>query len=156
MAPVFEGHLSAKGRSFCIVASRFNRVYTQQLLDGAIDCLLRHGAEEASIDTFWVPGTFEIPVTARKLALKKTYDAIICLGALIRGETNHYDHLATQVNRGIAEISMISETPVANGILTCDSMEQAAARASSKMGNKGWDAAQSAVEMADLFSRMHG
>ena len=156
MAHVIEGNLNAAPYSFGIVCSRFNRAYTQDLLDGALDCLVRHGADIDQIRVVWVPGTFEIPVAAAKLATESTFSAIICLGTLIRGETDHYEHLATQANRGISEISLSLKIPVTNGILTCDTMEQARARSSSKMGNKGWQAAQSAIEMADLFAGMNG
>ena len=156
MAHLFEGQLVAEGLRFCIVASRFNRISTEQLVHGALDCLQRHGVGEDDIDVYWVPGTFEIPVLANRLAQKGGYAAIICTGTLIRGETDHYDHLATQVNRGISEIAMRTDLPVTNGILTCDTMDQAMARSSSKMGNKGWDAALSAIEMANLFGELDG
>lgn len=156
MTRSFEGLLKAEGYSFGIVTSRFNRIFTQQLLDGALDCLKRHGASEDGIDIFWVPGTFEIPVLAGKLAESEKYSAVVCIGALIRGETAHFDHLATQVNRGMAEISLKSGIPITNGILTCDTMDQALARSSAKMGNKGWEAAQSAIEMVNLFGVVNG
>lgn len=156
MVRIHEGQLIAEGYRFCIIASRFNRIFTQQLVDGALDCLSRHGANTDDIDVYWVPGTFEIPSLANRIADANQHSVIICLGTLIRGDTDHYEHLATQVNRGISEISIRSGIPLANGILTCDTMEQAQARSSAKSGNKGWEAALSGIEMANLFGTMNG
>ncbi|MGK9476694.1 6,7-dimethyl-8-ribityllumazine synthase [Melioribacter sp. OK-6-Me] len=154
MVKITEGLLNAEGKKFAIVVSRFNEMVSKQLLNGALDCLIRHKAAESNIQVFWVPGSFEIPLTAQKLAQTKKYDAIICLGAVIRGGTPHFEYVASEVAKGIANVSLNTELPVIFGIITADSMEQALERAGVKAGNKGWDAALSAIEMADLLSKI--
>jgi len=148
---VFEGMLLGEGLKFGVVVSRFNEFVTKKLLDGAQDALLRHGVGEGDIDVAWVPGSFEIPLVAKKLVQTKKYDAIICLGAVIRGETPHHEYIATEVTKGIAKIGLESELPVSFGIITADSLEQAIERAGTKAGNRGADAAVDAIEMANLL-----
>lgn len=154
MAKIFEGMLSAEGKKFGIIVSRFNEMISKSLLGGAFDCLARHGANENEITVVYVPGSFEIPMTAKKMALSKKYDAVICLGAVIRGGTPHFDYIAAEVSKGIAQSGMESGVPVIFGIITSDTIEQAIERAGTKAGNKGWDAALSAIEMADLFEKL--
>ena len=154
MPKLIEGKLNAKGLKFGIVVSRFNDFVCERLLTGALDVLIRNGADEGDIEILKVPGAFEIPQVARKMALSKKYDAVICLGAVIRGATPHFDYIAAEVSKGIAMIGLESEVPVAFGVLTTDNLEQAIERAGSKAGNKGWDAALSAVEMANLYREM--
>ncbi len=154
MPKVIEGQLSAKGKKFAIVVSRFNELICKKLLEGALDCLKRHGADLEEVTIAWVPGSFEIPVTAKKMASSKKYDAVICLGAVIRGATPHFEYIAAEVTKGIAIVSLEQEVPVAYGVITPDNLEQALERAGTKSGNKGWDAALSAIEMADLFTRL--
>jgi 6,7-dimethyl-8-ribityllumazine synthase len=154
MPKMIEGKLNAKGLKFGIVVSRFNDFVSERLLSGALDLLNRNGADEGDIEILKVPGAFEIPQVARKMALAKKYDAVICLGAVIRGATPHFDYIAAEVSKGIAMIGLESEVPVTFGILTTDNLEQAIERAGSKGGNKGWDAALSAVEMANLYREM--
>jgi len=154
MARLIEGKLNAKGLKFGIVVSRFNDFINERLLSGALDVLIRHGADEGDIEILKVPGAFEIPQVARKMALSKKYDAVVCLGAVIRGATPHFDYIAAEVSKGIAMIGLESEIPVAFGVLTTDNLEQAIERAGSKAGNKGWDAALSAIEMANLYREM--
>ncbi len=154
MAKVFEGVLDGKGRKFGIVVSRFNEAISVRLLEGALDCLMRHGTEESAIEIAWVPGSFEIPLAARKMAEMGGYDAVICLGALIRGATPHFDIIAPQVARGTARVGDKAGLPVIFGVITADSMEQAIERSGGKSGNKGWDAALSALEMASLLATM--
>jgi len=149
-----EGKLQARGRSFGIVVSRFNSLVTEQLLAGAADCLLRHGAEEGDITVVRCPGSFEIPQVARRLAERGRLDAIICLGCVIRGETPHFDYIAAEVAKGVGQISLQFDTPVAFGVLTTETLEQALERAGAKAGNKGWDAALSAIELADLKAQL--
>jgi 6,7-dimethyl-8-ribityllumazine synthase len=151
---VFEGELQAKGLKFGIVISRFNEFITGKLLDGAKDALLRHGAKEDDIDIVKVPGAFEIPVIAKKMAAKGLYNAVICLGTVIRGATPHFDYIAAEVSKGIAQVSMETGVPVAFGVLTCETIEQAVERAGTKSGNKGWDAAITAIEMAQLMKKI--
>lgn len=155
MPKTLEGKLSAKGFRFCIVASRFNRLFTEQLVAGAVDCLLRHGAADPDIHVAWVPGSFEIPPTARKAAQSGVYDAVIPVGALIRGETPHFDYIAAEVSKGLAVLGLEAGVPVAFGVLTCDTMDQAMERSSAKQGNKGWDAALSAIEVLNLWKEMN-
>ncbi len=150
-----EGDLSARGLKFAILVSRFNSMISKQLLEGAIDCLNRHGATDNSQDVFWVPGTREIPALAKKLVDKGKYDGIICLGAVIKGETSHFDYVAQEVSRGVSELAYNSDIPVIFGVLTTDNVEQALERAGTKMGNKGWDAALAAIEMRNLFSKIN-
>jgi len=154
MPAVTEGLLTAKDRSFAIVVSRFNELISKQLLDGAIDCLRRHGAADEKIHVVWVPGSFEIPAVAQRLAVSKRYDAIICLGAVIRGATPHFEYIAAEVTKGIAQVGLATGVPTIYGVLTPDNLEQALERAGTKAGNKGWQAALSAIEMADLFARL--
>ncbi|MBC7326506.1 6,7-dimethyl-8-ribityllumazine synthase [bacterium] len=150
----FEGKLVGKGLKFAIVVSRFNEVVTKELLEGALDCLRRHDVQSEDIEVFWTPGSFEIPVTAKKLAGLDRYDAIICLGCLIRGDTPHFDFLSAEVTKGVAQVSLEHSLPVIFGILTADTLEQAIERSGAKQGNKGFQAALSAIEMANLFKEM--
>lgn len=151
---VIEGELSAKGLKFGIVVSRFNDFITGRLLDGAVDALVRHGADEKNIDTVKVPGAFEIPLVAKKMAAKGGYHAIICLGTVIRGATPHFEYVASEVTKGIASASMETGIPIAYGIITSDTIEQAIERAGTKAGNKGWDAAITAIEMAQVIKKL--
>ncbi|GBE05173.1 MAG TPA: 6,7-dimethyl-8-ribityllumazine synthase [Nitrospirae bacterium] len=150
----YEGDLQAKGLKFAIIVSRFNAFITNKLLDGAVDGLQRHGASEQNIDVVKVPGSFEIPLVAKRIAAKKSYDAVICLGTIIRGATPHFDYVASQAARGIASASMETGVPIAFGVITSDTIEQAVERAGSKSGNKGWDAALVAIEMAQLLKKL--
>jgi len=150
----YEGELQAKGLRFAIIVSRFNDFITTKLLDGAIDALLRHGSTEQSMDIIKVPGSFEIPLTAKKIAGKKSYDAIICLGTIIRGATPHFAYIAAEVTKGIASVSIETGIPIAFGVITADTIEQAIERAGTKSGNKGWDAALAAIEMAQLLKKL--
>ncbi len=151
MSKLFEGVLLGKGLKFGVVASRFNEFITKKLLEGAKDALLRHGVSEENIDIAWVPGSFEIPLAAKKLAQTKRYDAIICLGAVIRGATPHFEYIAAEVTKGIARVSLETDLPVSYGLITADTLEQAIERAGTKAGNKGFDAAVDAIEMANLL-----
>lgn len=153
MGKIFQGKLSAKDFKFAIIVSRFNELISNRLLDGAIDCLERHLANKDNIDIIYSPGSFEIPVIAKRLANTEKYDAIICLGAVIRGGTPHFDYIAAEVSKGVAQVSLEFSMPVIFGILTTDSVEQAIERAGTKAGNKGWDAALAAIEMVDLFKQ---
>lgn len=150
---VIKASLTAKGLKFGIVVSRFNEFITSKLLEGAQDTLLRQGAEEKDISMVWVPGSFEVPSIALRLARTKKYDAIICLGTVIRGETPHFDYIAGEVAKGVAHIGLVTDTPCVFGIITADTLEQAIERAGAKSGNKGRDAALSAIEMADLYKK---
>lgn len=150
----YEGELQAKGLKFAVIVSRFNDFITNKLLDGSIDALLRHGASEQNIDVIRVPGAFEIPLTAKTVAGRKKYDALICLGTIIRGATPHFDYVAAEASKGVATASMETGTPIAFGIITSDTIEQAVERAGSKSGNKGWDAAMVAIEMAQLLKKL--
>jgi 6,7-dimethyl-8-ribityllumazine synthase len=149
-----EGQLSAKTKRFAVVVARFNSLITKQLLEGALDCLKRHGAVEKDIEVAWVPGSFEIPAMAHALAKSKKFNAVICLGALVRGATPHFDHIAAEATKGIAHVALETGVPTAYGLITADTLEQAIERAGTKAGNKGWDAALSAIEMADLFDQL--
>jgi 6,7-dimethyl-8-ribityllumazine synthase len=151
MAKTLEAHLNAKGKKFAIVVSRFNDFITEKLLSGALDALVRSGAEDSDIQVVKVPGSFEIPLVAKKMAKKKGLDAIICLGAVIRGATPHFDYISAEVSKGIAQVSLESEVPIIFGVVTTDTIEQAIERAGTKAGNKGWSAAMAAVEMANLL-----
>jgi 6,7-dimethyl-8-ribityllumazine synthase len=151
-----EGNLSAEGRSFGIVASRFNDFVVKSLLEGAIDAIRRHGGDAESVDVVWVPGSYEIPVVARELALSGRYDALICLGAVIRGATAHFDYVAGGAAGGISKVALETGLPVIFGVITTESIEQAIERAGTKMGNKGFEAAVSAMEMADLMVKLRG
>ncbi|OPY02764.1 MAG: 6,7-dimethyl-8-ribityllumazine synthase [Syntrophorhabdus sp. PtaB.Bin184] len=148
---VREGKLNAKGFRFAIVVSRFNSFITDRLVEGALDALKRHGADESKIDIYRVPGSFEIPLAAKLLAKKKDIDAVVCLGAVIKGATPHFHYVASEVTKGIAQSSLELEKPIAFGIITSDSIEQAIERAGTKAGNKGYDAAISAIEMVNLI-----
>lgn len=154
MAREIQGDLSAKGLKFGVVVSRFNSLITDQLLAGCLDCLTRHGASDADITVVRVPGGFEIPAATAKLARSKKFNALIALGCVMRGETPHNEHIAREATRGIGQVSLDTGLPVAFGLLTPDTLEQAIERAGTKMGNKGWDAALSAIEMANLFKRL--
>ena len=154
MSNIHQGLLLGKGLKFGVVISRFNEFVTSKLLDGANDALLRHGVDDGDIDVAWVPGSFEIPLIVKKFAQTKRYDAIICLGAVIRGETPHYEYIASEVTKGIAKIGLEAELPVTYGIITADSLEQAIERAGTKAGNKGFDAAVDAIEMANLVKNI--
>lgn len=149
-----EGNLLAKGLKFGIIVGRFNELISSQLLGGAVDGLVRHGVEKSDIEACWVPGALEIPLIAQKMATAKKYDAIICLGAVIRGSTPHFDYVASEMAKGIAKVSLDSGLPVIFGVLTTDSIEQAIERAGTKAGNKGYDAAVTAIEMANLVKLM--
>ena len=146
-----EGKLNGTGKKFAIILSTFNEFIGDGLLKGATDALLKHGVPESGIEIFKVPGAFEIPVTAEKLAAKKKFDAIICLGVIIRGATPHFEYVASVASNGISQISLKYSVPVIFGVLTTDTIEQAIERAGTKAGNKGWDSALAAIEMADLF-----
>ena len=149
-----EGNLSAEGRSFGIVASRFNDFVVKALLEGAIEAIRRHGGEAGAVDVVWVPGSYEIPVVARELALSGRYDALICLGAVIRGATAHFDYVAGGAAGGISNVALETGVPVIFGVITTESIEQAIERAGTKLGNKGFEAAVSAMEMADLMAKL--
>jgi 6,7-dimethyl-8-ribityllumazine synthase len=149
-----EGHLTAAGRSFGIVASRFNDFVVRRLLDGALDAIRRHGGDLGSVDVVWVPGSYEIPLAARRLALSGRYDAVICLGAVIRGATAHFDFVAGGATSGISSVGLEANLPVIFGVITTETIEQAVERAGTKMGNKGFEAAVAAIEMADLMPRI--
>lgn len=152
---VLEGKVVApEGMKVGIVASRFNEIIVNKLLGGAVDGLVRHGVDEDNITAAWVPGAFEIPVAAQKMAKSGKYDAVICVGAVIRGDTSHYDYVCNEVSKGIAQVSMATGVPVLFGILTTENIEQAIARAGSKAGNKGYDCALSAIEMVNLLGQM--
>lgn len=154
MPKIVEGGLSAKGLKFGVVLSRFNEFIGNQLLEGAVDALLRSGASDGDIEIVKVPGSFEIPATVQVMMQKGQYDAIVCLGAIIRGATPHFDYIASEAAKGIARVSMDSGLPVAFGIITADTLEQAIERAGTKSGNKGRDAALNAIEMANLFKEL--
>ncbi len=151
---VFEGKLLAKGLRFGIIVSRFNDFIGERLLGGALDALKRNGADEQDVDIFKVPGAFEMPLIAKKVAQSGKYDAVICVGAVIRGGTPHFDYVAAEVSKGIANVAIEAGIPISFGVLTTDTLEQAIDRAGAKSGNKGWDAAFAAVEMANLIKQM--
>jgi len=154
MAKTIEGKLMAKGLKFGIVLSRFNNFISDRLLEGALDALRRSGAEEGDCSVVRVPGSFEIPLAAKKMAKSGRYDALICLGCVIRGATPHFEYIATEVTKGIASITLESEVPISFGVLITDTLEQAIERAGTKVGNKGFDAAMSAIEMANLMKEI--
>ncbi len=154
MAQIIEGKPNAKGKKFGIVVSRFNESISSQLLSGAKDCLLKHECNEKDITIAWVPGAFEIPLIAKKFAQSKKYDAVICLGAVIRGETAHFEYISSEVSRGIAQVGMETGLPVLFGVLTTNNIEQAQERAATKAGNKGWEVAISAIEMINLINKL--
>jgi len=147
----FEGVLLGKGLKFGLVVSRFNEFITKKLLEGAQDALLRHGVNQGDIEIAWVPGSFEIPLIAKKLAQTQRYDAIICLGAVVRGGTPHFEYIAAEVSKGIAKVGLETGLPVIYGVITADTLDEAIERAGTKMGNKGFEAAMSAIEMANLL-----
>jgi 6,7-dimethyl-8-ribityllumazine synthase len=149
-----EGNLTAKGRSFGIVASRFNDYVVKALLAGAVDAIRRHGGDAGTVDVVWVPGSYEIPVVARQMAVSERYDAIVCLGAVIRGATAHFDYVAGGAAGGISQVALETGVPVIFGVITTETIEQAIERAGTKMGNKGFEAAVSAIEMADLMLKL--
>lgn len=149
-----EGKLIGKGLKVGIVAGRFNEFITSKLLSGAIDCLVRHDTNEDDITVAWVPGAFEIPLIAQQMVNKGEYDAVICLGAVIRGSTPHFDYVSNEVTKGVAHVSLQSNTPVIFGVLTVDTIEQAIERAGTKAGNKGWEAGLTAIEMANLIKNI--
>ena len=151
---VIQGELQAKGLKFAIIVSRFNDFITGKLLEGAVDGLLRHGAKEEDIEVIKVPGAFEIPLTAKKVASKGSHNALICLGTVIRGATPHFDYVAAEVSKGVAAASMETGVPIAFGVLTTDTIEQSVERAGTKSGNKGFDAAMTAIEMAQVFKKL--
>ncbi len=154
MPKVLEGKIDAKGLKFGLVISRFNNFISDHLLDGALDALTRNGAEEKHLSVVKVPGAFEIPLAAKKMATSGMYDAIICLGCVIRGATPHFEYISAEVAKGIAKVSLENGIPVSFGVITADNLEQAIERAGTKAGNKGWDAALSAIEMINLFKTM--
>lgn len=151
---IYEGKLAAQGKRFGIVVARFNNFIGKELLTGAEDCLLRHGAADKNIEVAWVPGSFELPIAAQAMAKSKKYDALISLGVLIRGHTPHFEYIAAEATKGIAQVSLATGVPIAYGVITADTLEQAIERAGSKAGNKGWDAALSAIEMVNLIERL--
>ncbi len=151
---VVEGQLRADGLKIGIIAARFNEFITSKLLGGAMDAIIRHGGKQEDVTVAWVPGAFEIPLIAQKMADSKKYDAIICLGAVIRGSTSHYDYVCAEVSKGIAHVGLGSGIPVMFGVLTTDTIEQAIERAGTKAGNKGFDVAVGAIEMADLLRKL--
>jgi len=150
----FEGRLDASGVSVGIVVSRFNSFFTDKLLQGAIDCLVRHGAKEERIAVAWVPGAFEVPYAAQKIVSSEDYNAVICLGAVVRGDTPHFNYIANESAKGIAKLGMDSGIPVIYGLVTADTLEQAIERSGTKAGNKGWDAAEAAIEMISLYKAL--
>ena len=156
MSPEFSGAPRGQGRRCAVVVSRFNETITQRLLEGALDALVRHGVAFDDVDGFWVPGAWELPAAARRVAASERYDALVALGAVIRGDTPHFDYVAGEASRGLSLASADFDLPIAFGVLTCDTMAQAEARAGGEHGNKGWDAALAALEMADLFDQVDG
>jgi 6,7-dimethyl-8-ribityllumazine synthase len=154
MPNVVEGQLSAEGFRFAIIVSRFNDFISSRLMEGAMDALRRHGATEENMFLVKVPGAFEIPIVAKRLAQSGSYDAVVCLGAVIRGATPHFDYVAAEVSKGIANVALETTVPVTFGVLTTDNLEQAIERAGSKSGNKGYEAAMAAIEMVNLFNKL--
>ncbi|MBN2039114.1 MAG: 6,7-dimethyl-8-ribityllumazine synthase [Spirochaetes bacterium] len=151
---IIEGKLDAAGLKVAIVVSRFNEFITSKLLGGAVDCIKRNNGKEQDITVVWVPGSFEIPAVLRRLADSKKYNAVVCLGAVIRGATPHFDYISAEVTKGVAQISLTADIPVVFGVLTTDTIEQAIERAGTKAGNKGFDAALSAIEMCNIYSQL--
>jgi 6,7-dimethyl-8-ribityllumazine synthase len=156
VAKTFEGNLSGQGLSLAIVVSRFNRLVTERLLAGAHDALDRHGVDREKVDIAWVPGSLELPLAARRLAERGRYDAIVCLGAVIRGDTPHFDYVASQAAAGISRVALDSGVPTIFGVITANTLEQALERAGGKAGNKGYDAVVTAIEMANLLEQVEG
>ena len=151
MKKIIEGKLNSSGLKVAVVAARFNELITSKLIGGADDCFIRHGGEAADLALVWVPGAYEIPMVAHKLAKLKKYDAIVCVGAVIRGSTPHFEYVSSEVAKGIASVSLETGVPVIFGVLTTDTIEQAIESAGTKAGNKGWDAMQAAIEMVNLY-----
>ncbi len=154
MPKTYEGKLTAEGLRFGIVASRFNEFITGKLLEGALDAIRRHGASENEVEIAWTPGSFEVPLVAKKMAESGKYDSVICLGAVIRGATSHYDYVASEAAKGVAQAGMATGVPIIFGILTTENIEQAIERAGTKAGNKGFEAAEAAIEMANLLKSL--
>ena len=154
MTKIFEGNLIGKGLRFGLVVARFNEFITGKLLSGAQDALARHGVNDEDIDVAWVPGSFEIPLVAKKMAASSEYDAVICLGTVIRGATPHFEYIASEVAKGVAHVGLETGVPVVFGVITADNLEQAIERAGTKSGNKGFDAATTAIEMANLLKNI--
>lgn len=154
MSRVFEGNISGQGKRFGIVVSRFNEFVSHRLLEGAMDCLRRHGTADDDITIAWVPGAFDIPAVAMRMGSSGNYDAVVCLGAVIRGDTPHFDFVASEAAKGIAQAGVKTGVPTVFGIVTADNLEQAIERAGTKAGNRGWDAARSAMELADLYDKL--
>lgn len=154
MVKIIEGDSIAKGKKFAVIASRFNDFITKELVAGCTDTLLKHGAEDKDLTVIWAPGAFEIPAVAQKIAHSKSYDAVVCLGTVIRGSTPHFEYIASEVSKGVARVSQEAGIPVIFGVITADTIEQAIERAGTKDGNKGRDAARSAIEMANLFTQL--
>jgi 6,7-dimethyl-8-ribityllumazine synthase len=154
LAKTIQGHLIGTGKRFAVVAGRFNSFISDRLIEGAVDCLQRHGVEDEAITIIKVPGSFELPMIAAKAALSGRFDAVVCVSALIRGATPHFDHIAAQTTRGISAAGLESGTPVTFGVLTCDTVEQAIERAGTKAGNKGTEAAMAALEMVNLYDQL--
>jgi len=154
MAKIIEGNLIAKGKKFAIIASRFNDFVTKELISGCLDTLIRHGASDEDLAVTWVPGAFEVPTVAQRMAKSKAYDALICLGVIIRGSTPHFEYIASEAAKGIARVSQDTGLPVIFGIITADTIEQAIERAGAKEGNKGRDAALNAIEMVNLLAQL--
>lgn len=154
MPKIIEGKFIGKGKKIGIVISRFNEFISKKLLEGALDCLYRHQTQDQDIEIAWVPGSFEIPLAAMKMAKTNKYDAVICLGTLIRGATPHFNYIASEVTKGIAQINLQTGIPTVYGIITADTIEQAIERAGTKAGNKGWDAAMTALEMSELIAEI--
>ena len=156
MPRVFEGGVSCEGKKFAIVVSQFNQTITQRLLDGAVECFQRHGSNiDQDVDVFYCPGAFEIPEVAAKITLTNAYDAVVCLGAIIRGETPHFEYIARECARGVSVVARERNIPLLFGVLTTDTFEQAMERAGGSVGNKGWDAALSAITMANLYAQLN-
>jgi len=156
MVKVHEGKLLGIGRRFGIVISRFNELVSQRLLEGALDCLRRHGVRDEDMEVFWTPGSYEIPPVLRQVATSGSFQGVIALGAVIRGDTPHFDYIASEVAKGVAQVALEHRVPAIFGVVTADSLDQALERAGGKAGNKGWDAAMSALEMADLYAQIGG
>jgi 6,7-dimethyl-8-ribityllumazine synthase len=154
MSRVYEGSITGKGRRFGVVVSRFNEFVSLRLLEGAMDCLRRHGASDDDITIAWVPGAFDIPALAKRMGDSGRFDAVVCLGAVIRGATPHFDYVAAEVAKGVANAAVQTGVPTVFGVVTADNLEQAVERAGAKAGNRGWDAARSAMELADVYAQM--
>ena len=154
MSTVYEGRIEGKGRRIGIVVSRFNEFVTGRLLEGAMDCLRRHGTEDDDITIAWVPGAFDLPPVAKRMGDSGTYDAVLCLGTVIRGATPHFDYVAAEVAKGVAHAGLATGVPTVFGVVTADTLEQAIDRAGAKAGNRGWQAAEAGLELADLYARM--